>query len=339
MNRVLFLYGLPDDNDAKIVLHRGRQELLVMGSANVYPALRPYFDAQELLLMGDAPEHHISWGADPAVVFNQISDPDTHPISLNRAEELCQRLNAPVVNPPDRIRKTRRDEVASMLQSVPGLVVPRTMRCRLSAPEDVSVQARQHDLQYPLLVRAAGSHGGHNLVRVDSPNDHLPLHRLPLDQREYYLTEFVDFKSSDGLYRKCRIAIVGGKPLMRHWVAHQDWNVHTAMGRQFMEQRGELLQEGTKMRERFDAGLAAEYQPTFQSIFQAIQLDYFGVDCNFLEDGRLLIFEANANMNMLPPTRPGTVPTEQAKHERQRLVDALRETIQSRIDQQGRLLS
>jgi glutathione synthase/RimK-type ligase-like ATP-grasp enzyme len=34
-----------------------------------------------------------------------------------------------------------------------------------------------------------------------------------------------------------------------------------------------------------------------------VGLDYFGIDCAQLSDGRLVIFEVNAVMNMLPASR------------------------------------
>ena len=35
-------------------------------------------------------------------------------------------------------------------------------------------------------------------------------------------------------------------------------------------------------------------------------MDYFGIDCSLLPDGRLLLFELNASMNTLKNVEPGT---------------------------------
>ena len=42
-----------------------------------------------------------------------------------------------------------------------------------------------------------------------------------------------------------------------------------------------------------------EIRPAIREISERLQLEYFGVDCNIRPNGELLIFEANANMNVL----------------------------------------
>jgi hypothetical protein len=37
------------------------------------------------------------------------------------------------------------------------------------------------------------------MVKVDRGDDFAALHALPFDGRDFYLTEFVDYKSPDGL--------------------------------------------------------------------------------------------------------------------------------------------
>ena len=44
---------------------------------------------------------------------------------------------------------------------------------------------------------------------------------------------------------------------------------------------------------RFLRGFRAEDYPVFAEIAGRLGLDYFAVDCNMQEDGRILIFEAN----------------------------------------------
>ncbi len=39
--------------------------------------------------------------------------------------------------------------------------------------------------------------------------------------------------------------------------------------------------------------------PAFREIHSRVGLEYFGLDCNVRPNGDLLIFEANANMNIL----------------------------------------
>ncbi|MBT8062428.1 MAG: hypothetical protein KJO85_07070, partial [Gammaproteobacteria bacterium] len=41
-----------------------------------------------------------------------------------------------------------------------------------------------------------------------------------------------------------------------------------------------------------------------KEIANRLQLDYFGVDCQIAPDGEILLFEANANMNMMVDVLP-----------------------------------
>ena len=302
--KILCLNGLPDDNGVKIVIRNNRREFVVMGSSNVFPTLQPFFDAHEVLLMGDAEDHPIRLGSRPELIFNQISDPDTHSISLSRAAAVCEQVRVPVINHPNQIARTRRDLICSALQGRPALIVPKTIRAQLTAPEQVRELAQQHGLQFPLLVRCAGAHGGHDLARLEGPDQVHPLHVLPMDGRHFYITEFLDHPGKDGLYRKCRLAFVDGRPLLIHWLAHEHWNVHTLMARDYVESKGgALADEEEHIFERFAGGWAEELRPIFDSITSGIDLDYFGVDGHVTEQGQLVVFEVNANMNMLPPPR------------------------------------
>ena len=60
--------------------------------------------------------------------------------------------------------------------------------------------------------------------------------------------------------------------------------------------------EESRMLEDFDAKLAPRLLATFQEIARRLDLDYFGVDCNISDDGKVLLFEANACMNTLENT-------------------------------------
>lgn len=330
--QVLFLYGLPDDNDAKIVIRNGRREMVVMGSSNVYPSLSPYFKAHEVLLMGDAEEHEIRLGPRPQLVFNQISDPDTHTISLQRADMICQQAGVPIINPPRLVAGTRRELIAAKLQGKPGLIVPQTIRRPLSYPRQAVEYAEQSGLRFPLLVRRCGAHGGKQLAKLDSADDLDELHALALDGSDFYFTEFVDCRGEDGMYRKCRIALVDGRPLLIHWLLHEEWNVHTVMAREYaLAKGGSLAEEEAQAFERYGSDWPERTRIAFHHAWQAVGLDYFGMDCFLNQAGDLLIFEINANMNMLPPQRNRFPRQEFRVRRREELTQALVALVQSRL--------
>ena len=59
-----------------------------------------------------------------------------------------------------------------------------------------------------------------------------------------------------------------------------------------------------------DERLKRQILPAMRAIDEALELDYWGVDCNLRPDGRMLVFEANCNMNITPNTRPNKATTQ-----------------------------
>lgn len=223
------------------------------------------------------------------VVLNAICDADTNRASLRAASQVVADAGVPVVNAPERVLATTRDRVAAALQGIPGVVVPRTARIVPSRVAEVEPLAAEASIARPFLVREAGTHGGHQLTLVADGEDLGALERFAFDGRSLYVTEFVDFRSPDGIYRKHRALVIGGRAFAKHLIASDHWNVHAA-SRPFMAARPELVAE----EEAFVAGLSEPVQETFERIHERLQLDYFGADFALTDDGRVVVFEVNA---------------------------------------------
>lgn len=234
------------------------------------------------------------------VIFNSLSDPDINASSLLMVISALAGVTTPIVNDPRNIIRTRRDIVAGMLAGLDGLVVPKTLR--FAAATSPSEAVEEHGLNYPLLARGAGSHTGVGLLRIEDATQLDKAFEEGRISRPAYLTEFVDCRGKDGLYRKMRLMICGKTVLMRHHLFSDQWLVHAA-SQGFMENRPDLLEI-----ERVAAAdpikvLPPESGKLLSVIKQKIGLDYFGIDCAPMPDGRLAIFEVNAVMNMLPASK------------------------------------
>ncbi len=54
------------------------------------------------------------------------------------------------------------------------------------------------------------------------------LHRFAFDgENEFYVTQFLDYQSTDGLYRKMRFLIIGDEVIPRHLILSPSWQIHT----------------------------------------------------------------------------------------------------------------
>jgi glutathione synthase/RimK-type ligase-like ATP-grasp enzyme len=155
-------------------------------------------------------------------------------------------------------------------------------------------------LEYPVLIRVSGSHRGMNMVRVDTPAAVDEITGLSRDAgSSLYVTEFRDFVSPDGRYRKYRMAIVGNDVFVRHMITADSWLVHGA--RMTADDAAAELAAFRMFETNTDMGLHLRW--LFGQIGRRIGLDFFGVDCNIAPDGQVLLFEANACMGILGNTQ------------------------------------
>jgi hypothetical protein len=188
--------------------------------------------------------------------------------------------------------------VARALEGIPGLIVPKTIRVPASSPEEIVAAARDAGLTFPVLVRVAGAHGGKEMVRIDRPEDAGQISELKGGKRPLYVTEFRDFVSPDGLYRKTRIAVVGEEIFLRHHVVGDSWLLHRARSIPGAEAEESNAFVG------FDAGWGTKLRSLFLEVGRRLDLDFFGVDCNIDAAGNVTLFEANSCMLILKNTSP-----------------------------------
>ncbi len=207
------------------------------------------------------------------------------PAALARREWLFRSWPRPVLNDPARVSRLARAQLASMLADAPGLCSPAcVMRTRAELEEDIG-------LSYPLLIRPVGSHAGNNLTKVRSAGDvadYLTLVEAP----NYYLTQFEDYRSPDGMFRKYRVAFIGRTPFLCHMGVSANWMIHYLNAGMTVDE-GKRMDEAQAMAE-FDTGFARRHGQAFAALNDRIGLDYFTIDCGETRDGRLLVFEADA---------------------------------------------
>ena len=297
----LFTRGINDENLVEPMLSKnGRISLRIDGSSGVFRHMQFSDDmAESIVFFGKkVRQDGIRYKLKPTVVFNEITDPDSHVEALRRCESFCDQLGVPVINHPAAIRQTTRDRVATLLQGIPGVTMPATVRCAPKSPDEIYAVMKRENLEYPVIVRLAGVHGGVSSVLITSNRDRDKLHVYPFDGRDFYLTQFVDYQDPDGLYRKYRLVIVGNQLLIRHALISDQWMVH-ASSKEFARQRPELWAERERRVASFETETEPKIQQQIRQITQRIKLDYFGIDCNIDNDGKMLIFEVNANMNIL----------------------------------------
>lgn len=298
---ILFVEGINDRARIFVTLDKNNQIVhLLDGNCSVHGRLplREGIAANVILFGKGVQQYHFNFTTTPTLIFNQIADADTNRGALERCIELCAQLDSSVINHPGKILHTTREIVSDSLQGIPAVIMPRTVRVRPRSPEDVFDGAAAANLGFPFIVRMVGTHGGEHATRIGSLEDYPALHMYPFDGRDFYLTEYVDFKDSDGLYHKQRLVVIDGEPILRHTLYDRDWKVHAA-SRAFMTAHGESWEDYHARARMFETEVVPKLLPAIEEITRRLGLEYYGIDCNMNRDGEMLVFEANAAMNIL----------------------------------------
>ncbi|WP_293404302.1 hypothetical protein [Phenylobacterium sp.] len=226
-------------------------------------------------------------------LVNYMADPDLYANALGKAELVAQQTGLPMLNHPTAVLSSRRDRSAELLAKIPGVRTPRTVRLSAPTRSELIAAILAAGLGFPLLLRPAGGHGGKGLVRLDS-REQLDAAHIPLGIDEaIYASEFIDFADADGLYRKLRLIFVGERVFWRHLIIGERWLLHSA------SRIAGAQAEESAARDRFQAETLPRMAPVLNAIRATVGLDHFGIDVSLRPDGELLVFEANACMNVL----------------------------------------
>ena len=148
-------------------------------------------------------------------------------------------------------------------------------------------------MDWPLIVRPIGTHAGHGMEKLDSPAA-LADYLGQRPEAQFYVSPFVEYSGPDGLFRKQRVAFIDGRAFPSHYAVSSHWMVHYLSAE--MTERPERRAEEAAWMADFDTDFAARHAQAFKALHQRVGLDYFGIDCAELPDGRLLVFEVDVAM-------------------------------------------
>jgi glutathione synthase/RimK-type ligase-like ATP-grasp enzyme len=320
--KTLFLSGLPNDNRGNVVINaKGETDILLSGSSNLSNFLSDLPGVNYNFFLagaGQAQPYQIPFW--PTVIVNQISDPDTHEQALIRCVNLIETQACPVINRPESIRNTSRELIYQNLHDIAGLHLPKTIRFNPTTAMHVKTEIFEQQFTYPVIFRKAGDHGGVSTSLITSEdNIDKILYQYALDGSAFYITQFVDYAGDDSNYRKVRLVVVDGKAYVRHMIVSDSWLIHSS-SRRYMEQNPQFDNEEKSFLINYTANIWPKIEPTITEITTRLALEYFGIDCYIKDDGNILAFEINANMNVL-------INTEQTPNRWEQPIEAIRQAV------------
>lgn len=232
------------------------------------------------------------------LVINGVCELDRNRPTLEYLDRSLKSCHKPVLNPPQDIMSLPRDNTCRVLQGIPGLSMPITVRLLRPTLEAVAEGDRDisellSDGGFPLIVRPMDSHGGHGLEKVDEPNalkDYL--NRYP--DQSFFVSRFVDYRGQDGRFRKYRVMLMDGKPYLAHMAVSEHWMVHY-LNAGMAEHVSKRVEEARAMA-NFDQEFAAKHREALTTVQQQIGTHYIGMDCAETPEGDLLVFEVGTSM-------------------------------------------
>lgn len=191
-----------------------------------------------------------------------------------------------MLNLPKEAFGLDRDRVSGLLQYIPGAVVPVSYRVDRSGLERLAAGGLAG---YPLIVRPCQPQAGLRRKKLESATD-TAHYLLNCSEKEFFLTPYIDYRSADGLYRKCRLMLVGGQALACHYAISDHWMVHYDSAGMDSEAKRD---EEARFLSGFDNGFARRHGEVLSEIATRIGLDYLVLDCGETQDGQLLFFDAD----------------------------------------------
>ena len=297
-----------DDSNRLINFHgsfHGSDTLLVLGCSDLSGIVRETgLDVSYMCVTPNYFRQGARWNLRKYdLVINNVTDPDRNPKCLAVLRKLERDYGVSFLNSPRHISQIGRDRVADIAKTIPGIVAPKTLRLIKEDKGAIMRATEAAGFRWPGILRPVGEHGGASLQIVRNAEE-TAARRNP--RAQHYLTELVNFRSHDGLYRKIRFFIIGGEVLPRSMVIGKKWELH---GRD----RGDILPgvdpaaEEKRVCDYFDEGRFSRIEGSLIELGSKLKLDYFGVDCALLSPEKILLFEANPTMNFgvtADPKRP-----------------------------------
>lgn len=243
------------------------------------------------------------------VIYNSITDPDRCKPALSNAIALCRAFpDIPVVNHPENVLASARDNNYYRFHSMPHIMYPKNIKlenisgdCHLQISEAI----KKHQLAFPIIVRLSGYQGGKNMHLIDSIDDHNFTDFDTLvnqEPKDIYLIEYVDVSFSDKrvpntkLYPKYRAFWAGGKLYPIHlFVSDNNFNVHLSNSESFMNANPWLIDMEREFCKVPEEVIGKNSWEALGSLMKKTGLDYAGIDFAVNKKG-IVVFEINAAM-------------------------------------------
>jgi hypothetical protein len=228
---------------------------------------------------------------DVAFVASTESDADV----WRRLRRLFNAWPRPILNDPRWLPRLARDALAARLRGAPGIRSATCIeidRARLDAHAAAGSPpgALLPGGPASILIRPQGSHAGAGLRRIETATE-LDSYLTFSFARDYYISEFIDTRGADAMFRKYRVAFVDRVPHLCHMAISPHWMVHYLNAG--MAEHADRRDAEADAMVRFNSEFAVRHKTAFAALHEFLGFDLYSIDCAETTDGRLVVFEAD----------------------------------------------
>jgi hypothetical protein len=227
----------------------------------------------------------------PDVLVNLITEPLVCRRALDRLENIVRQQAVPIVNDVEAVRRSARTALPDVIRTGNADRVRVPLTTQFAGTRDgllSHIESAGH--RWPVLLRPVGTHGSRGLTKVEGASHLREVGIIPSD---ILVSDFVDFRSGDGLFRKYRMIWIDGTIFRRHVIAGLDWNV-TGMSRRVMVERPETI----GVEKEFLASSGDSLDKRVAELFRIVGLDFGVIDFAVSDTGEITVFELNGTFQI-----------------------------------------
>ncbi|PRN00568.1 hypothetical protein [Aliarcobacter cryaerophilus] len=295
---ILSVYGISDDNKITVLLNEGVAGHLQPSFTGVNTITqllnKEQFHLSEIILGGYKENLNIPLPKID-VIYLSICNYDNQKKSISSFEQKFSNSEIPILNHPSGIKKSTRDAIYEAFKNNNQFIVPKTVRVIPKSVKDVFAIAEKFEFRFPFIFRSIGENNAKNMERIDSLADSDKLEQFAFDGREFYMIQYHEYVSNDGLYRKYRALMIDGELVLRHLLFSDEWKNANFDGHEKVV--GRMSQMVAKEEESFlRTAPEAKLIEMSKALYEFLGLDFFGFDFAFDKEGNIILFEANSCM-------------------------------------------
>lgn len=303
MEEIIFIAG-PDDNNKSRIKKTGiNTSISFKGILPIFTLIdsnKSIFDNSSKFFINFHQYLHHKKDLKDVVLFNLVSDADACKYSLAFITNLIKNNNfKKILNHPEKVISTSRRNLSQLLNGIEGIVVPEIKHVTIESIEELKSYLIEKGIELPVIIRAVGFNNSLHMELIESIEQLDHINKLFEVSSNFYLIRYYDTSGGSNFYKKYRVAVINGQVYPQHLLTSEHWNVSVSARKGIMLNNQELRFDENNFLETFESSFFMRYKHIFDEINERISLEIYGIDFSVMPNGQLVIFEANASMDLI----------------------------------------